>query len=258
MAEVGVCRLCGANGPLSFEHVPPRSAFNDSPAFLQTLEEWTSEAEGGVRSGKLQQRGFGGYTLCERCNNVTGSWYGSEYVKWARTVAPWVLAKPPFATVARLYLNSVYPLRFLKQMMTCLFSANSHKFAAQYPHLVDFVLYKDKRGLAPRYEAYLTLVLGSLRVSGVPSKATVGKGDLSLRRIEVLTEFAHTPFACRLLLDCSAADEVGQITQFAGYGYGDEVDLCLVLPVGEIHTPFPGDYRTQDEIRRARAADDLP
>jgi hypothetical protein len=25
----GVCHLCGVFGPLTFEHVPPRAAFND-------------------------------------------------------------------------------------------------------------------------------------------------------------------------------------------------------------------------------------
>jgi hypothetical protein len=27
--QLGLCRICGAFGPLSYEHVPPAAAFND-------------------------------------------------------------------------------------------------------------------------------------------------------------------------------------------------------------------------------------
>jgi len=31
----------------------------------------------GVAKGPIQQRGMGSYTLCNKCNNDTGHWYGN-------------------------------------------------------------------------------------------------------------------------------------------------------------------------------------
>jgi len=72
----GICHLCGQVKVLSFEHVPPEKAFNDKPAFLIPFEEAIHlgpDDEPQSRPRK-QQRGMGGFTLCESCNSNTGSW----------------------------------------------------------------------------------------------------------------------------------------------------------------------------------------
>jgi hypothetical protein len=38
--------------------------------------------------GKINQRGSGKHTLCHRCNNDTGGWYGRAYVEFARGLFP--------------------------------------------------------------------------------------------------------------------------------------------------------------------------
>lgn len=78
----GMCRICGKKGDLSFEHVPPQSAFNKTTVIEYTLESWTTKRK---VKGKQRQGGVGEHTLCEQCNNDTGSWYADEYVKWAKT-----------------------------------------------------------------------------------------------------------------------------------------------------------------------------
>lgn len=59
----GKCHLCGRIGQLTFEHVPPHSAFNDHPVLLLKFDEaLTVESERAPR-GKKAQRGSGAYTL---------------------------------------------------------------------------------------------------------------------------------------------------------------------------------------------------
>lgn len=41
--ESGTCRICGLSGPLTFDHVPPRSAFNNRPIL------WTAGTDVLVR-----------------------------------------------------------------------------------------------------------------------------------------------------------------------------------------------------------------
>ena len=80
----GRCRLCGNEGRLSFEHVPPRAAFNDRPILLYKFDEILDLGPDDTppEGGTVQQKGAGAYTLCERCNNNTGSWYGKHFVSW--------------------------------------------------------------------------------------------------------------------------------------------------------------------------------
>src|SRR5690606_19434915 len=78
----GKCHICGQFGDLSFEHVPPEAAFNNRPIRVKSGMQLVN-ADLDDERGRTQQRGAGGYTLCERCNSLTGTWYGSAYVDWA-------------------------------------------------------------------------------------------------------------------------------------------------------------------------------
>jgi hypothetical protein len=91
-----VCRVCRREeANLSYEHVPPRSAFNDEPTTVYGLQDWLERGDDeGMRGGRIEQRGAGGRVLCERCNNVTGSWYANELARAARAAARILLETP--------------------------------------------------------------------------------------------------------------------------------------------------------------------
>lgn len=58
---VGICHICGIHGPLSFEHVPPRSAFNDRPVAAMPFEQALHLGpDDKLPKGEVQQRGMGG------------------------------------------------------------------------------------------------------------------------------------------------------------------------------------------------------
>ena len=80
--RIGTCCICGRYGPFSFEHVPPRAAYNNFRVFEADVKCIVGGGWQALKnpSGKYSQRGAGKYTLCERCNNDTGAWYGSDYV----------------------------------------------------------------------------------------------------------------------------------------------------------------------------------
>src|SRR5580693_1774474 len=82
----GRCCICGTEGKLSFEHVPPRKAFNDQPLLFADKERLRSGGHPDEydTGGKEHQKGSGTYTLCEKCNNDTGGWYGRAYVDFAK------------------------------------------------------------------------------------------------------------------------------------------------------------------------------
>lgn len=54
----GVCHICGITVPLTYEHVPPRSAFNDEPADIFNYLDRASRDEAGNMSGGARQQGL--------------------------------------------------------------------------------------------------------------------------------------------------------------------------------------------------------
>ena len=83
----GECCICGTFGELTFEHVPPRAAFNDRRVFEAKLDsllggQWKPGTP--ITKGRYVQRGVGRHSLCGKCNNDTGTGYGQAYVDFAR------------------------------------------------------------------------------------------------------------------------------------------------------------------------------
>ncbi len=72
----GNCRICGIYTKLSllsFEHVPPRAAFNDCTAAGKQIFELINKDPDHYFEGKrhISQRDAGAHTLCEKCNYVS-------------------------------------------------------------------------------------------------------------------------------------------------------------------------------------------
>jgi hypothetical protein len=238
----GQCRLCGINGRLSFEHVPPQAAFNDKRVVKARMGEWFSDAKWSGK-GEYQQGGAGDYTLCVTCNNDTGTWYGAEYVEWVRRAFE-MLDRVPGGRLAPAGLvpvtfSGVRPLRFLKQAVTMIFSANGPGFAEKNEELVRFVLNREARHLPALYDVYLTLVRGQhARKVGVGGMLRFDSQDHVL-----LSEVAHPPFRIVLTIDSPPLKDHGRISHFGACGIDDEADVTLLLSTGEIYSPYPSDFR---------------
>lgn len=259
MAEL--CRICRKRKVDSFEHVPPRKAFNDQPSTSYGLEDWLAREEGGLKGGKVEQRGAGAAVLCQPCNSNTGSWYGSELVRAARSGAT-ILSQlpldefdeslePAYATVKFTQQPKIgpHPLRLAKQIIAMLLAMSQLDFSLNHPDLGDFVLDRERTGLDSRYQLYLALFAGpNARTTGVAARfnAITGKGD-------ILVEVAYPPFAYVMTVDSPPeAIETANITEMVDVGYKQMADLDLGMLVGFGHTPYPADYRTQAMVERDR------
>src|SRR5262245_60666479 len=107
----GACHICGEVTKLSFEHVPPRSAFNDRPILFQSGED-TLRAADPDEVTQIAQRGAGAHTLCPRCNNDTGRWYGGAFAEFAHQAMAVLHHTRGRATLY--YQFNLFPLRVLK------------------------------------------------------------------------------------------------------------------------------------------------
>lgn len=58
-----------------------------------------------------------------------------------------------------------------------------------------------------------------------------------------------------MTFDCPCPDpRLVDISSFAAYGYGESRSFDLRMPVLPIHTAYPTDYRTPQEVLKAAAA----
>jgi hypothetical protein len=151
-APEGNCHICGCYGKLTFEHSPPDAAFNDSPIVRANIREMLDRGSLDDLRWRKQQRGAGDYTLCAKCNSLTGHWYGAAFANWAHQGMEVAKATQGYPTL--IYRFNIFPLRVLKQVVCMLFTANGPLFRLAHPDLVKLVLNRDDNYLPPNVRLY--------------------------------------------------------------------------------------------------------
>lgn len=240
---IGKCHICGSVGPLSFEHIPPRRAFNDRPVIRAQFEDLVGLGPDEPISGQSKQRGMGEYTLCPKCNNDTGSWYGKDFVDWCYQGFE-ILVRSK-GNPSLIYLNYLFPLRILKQILTMFFSINAPEFRDANPDLVKFVLNRYYKYLSLKYRFFVYYNISSrLRCSSVSVML-----DINTHNLWVFSEMNYFPYGYVMTFDSRAPDQrLIEITHLSSYGYNEFRIMELKLPVLPTHLYFPGDYRTKEQI----------
>ncbi|MDE0313343.1 MAG: hypothetical protein OXM61_00445 [Candidatus Poribacteria bacterium] len=169
--KTGICALCNTkNVTLTEEHIFPgakRNRCNNLPfeatLFNDAISTPIVEGQSTMNLKELKKKGLvrhkqGGqsvYSLCKKCNNNTGSWYGNAYIDW----------KNQWDQIRKSYLNqnsksikgkiTFNPLRFLKQIVSCFISVDYLNHSGNpsiednlrniQPEFFDFVLDPQKR-----------------------------------------------------------------------------------------------------------------
>ena len=248
---IGVCHICGMSGKLSYEHVPPHSAFNDKPVLYTTLLKLMNKENLDGITGKKLQRGAGAYTLCERCNSLTGHWYGDAFADWAHQAMNITSATRRQTTL--LHHFHIFPARIIKQITCMFFSVNSPDFRLAHPALVRSVLNRDTKYWPSNMHLYAFYTMSDRsRSAGVTVRAdSIG----STMKFHTISEITFPPFGFLLTIDCTWPDKsLADISGFANFDYTDWVcGLTMRLPIMPIYTAYPGDYRSREDVLRQAA-----
>ena len=288
---IGYCSLCGSYGKLSYEHIPPEAAFNSSCVKMYTgaeLLENNTERMPWEFHGLTyiqQQKGSGKYSLCESCNNNTGSWYGAAYLDMAQLIAS-ALQHPEITTSQGIGVKDVYPLRFIKQILSMFCSVNDYESLYAYANpaqvpdkeqlspflrnivashdalyeasflmdeLRQFVLNRDAVGLNKKNFKVCMYLTRSPLIKFNSISASI---HLEENTYDIVSEITAAPFGFLLYvkpskkIKCHGID----ITTFSDFGYNDSCEVNFPVEILEMNTYFPADYRSKDEIEKAVAA----
>jgi hypothetical protein len=254
-SKFGQCHLCGFVKKLSFEHVPPQSAFNNRPIINPDIRRLLLGSHDDLShldrlKGPIQQRGAGAFTLCVNCNQRTGKLYAPSYGYWVRQAAR-ALVQSSFAPSVAISFD-VFPLRVLKQIACMFLSANSPRFQDVQTDLVRFVINQHALGFPShlRIYAYCTTSDRS-RQAGVTGVLNMEGGAL---RHHVFSEISFPPFGYLLTIDSDPIDSrLVDISQFGTFPYDQRATLTIPLRRLTVFTPFPGDFRSREEVHREAA-----
>jgi len=247
---IGACRLCQAVAPLSFEHVPPECAFNDQPVVALGRQDIFAIGPDEAVRGRIQQRGMGGYTLCESCNQKIGRWYGHAYKQWILQSA--TILQRSRGSVSLVHLNHLLPLRVLKQVAAMFFSVNVAGFADRHPELARFVLQPHSRFL-PRQFRFFVYYNVEGRYRALPVSALL---DIRTGKSSTFSEITYPPFGYVMTIESGPPDDrLCEITEWTRYMYNSFEVLPLAIPLLPTHTFIGGDYRSKDQIYREAGID---
>ena len=248
----GYCHICQKYGNLTFEHVPPHKAFNDRRAksiegneAIKLISEkdrmpWDTT---GLKY-KSKQRGMGIYSLCSSCNNLTGKYYGNEYIKFAQTMAKVIFDNDISGkSMIGVKLEGVYVSRIAKQVLS-MFCSTYPGFTKIYPIVKDLILDKDETIEDISKFRITMFILKEFKIgyTGLTAMA-YGNG-----KIKIVAEIDAYPFGFVLELEPKEDNPDLDITHFLSHKYDEKFDLEMGINIRERNIMFPTDFRTKEEI----------
>lgn len=256
MKNYGKCHICGKKTQLTFEHIPPEKANNsdDAHAILgdtlmnhigSTRQPWDLT---GLRYKNLQ-RGMGGYTLCEACNNNTGAWYADDYINFVNTIGYVLTNKVDLEKVkaVKIELKEMHPLRIFKQII-CMFASTMHaEFFDAHPALRDFILNKESTNFDPKKYRISMYILKEPHCGWSGLNAMLyGNG-----KIKTVAYMDLYPVGFILEIDPTedTFEYVSDITNMGtDFTYNDKGILGVTLNILERNTLWVGDFRSKEDI----------
>ncbi|MFD1628942.1 hypothetical protein [Pseudopedobacter beijingensis] len=153
MLTENTCVLCGDQTTLTFEHIPPQCAFNNTPIYVQNYEHLFNET--GYLFGKksVSNRGFGKKCLCAHCNNSTGNWYVKDFCEFTRQGVK-ILEQNvnPYITSGSYMIK---PLNVLKQILLMFVCADSSGVLNKHSGVTDYLLNRRSELFPQKINIYL-------------------------------------------------------------------------------------------------------
>lgn len=241
--QKGICRICKENKDLSFEHIPPKVAYNKNTKYysIPHIEILTSENILEFKpKGKLNQGGLGYYSLCQECNSFLGRTYVPAYS---------VLVNIGMDILSKYNVNFIhftaenqFPLKILKQVLSMFICINEPWYTETYPEILNFVKNPNETNLPEKYKIYTYL----------NNEGQIRNWGWTMTNIHgVICELTFPPFGFVLQIDNkNPITKMTEITQFKNYDLDEQKNIEFTLFRHPTHLPIPLDYRSLKEISK--------
>ena len=180
------CHICGKITKLTKEHFPPKAAYNNIPRKLvnSNILAMSVEDDWSMKNKRYKsyQQGISEFTLCERCNNLTGAMYGDAYSKVVKGVGYHIMQIPKEKRTGWVHIaiQQINCLAFFKQVLIMVCSVNYAEFGVKFK---DYLLDKSNKNFdTQRYKLSMYLHHGNM--------------DRMVSMCQILTPQTHTITKC--------------------------------------------------------------
>ena len=192
--ERGICRICGLEKELTYEHIPPRKSGNSAKVnaynldylyvdsekeLLENLDKYTFiKLVEGKKYTKQHQQGFGIRGTCGRCNSTIKAVYDQEYINLTQWVLQQITQEPNLISEAAKSVKiecpfEFIPLYFAKCVLAMFAVLYGEALFERYADLRDFVMNADSLSFdSSKYKLYMYLLKSQVLYKCEP--ATVG------------------------------------------------------------------------------------
>lgn len=245
--KIGKCHICSQHGALTFEHIPPKSAFNSysdliSYKFDGASKHWVPSKENPY--------GVGAYTLCASCNNNTGGTYGQAFCDLISTIADQTKSVTEYRKDVEVFYNG-FLHRVFKQIVTMFCSTNGPDFIGKHNGLREYLLDQSSERFPEGIYLYTYLVNRASKF------ATGCQGILNLRTNEsvVCSEILFWPLGYIMSSSELKSEDIKNakltnITHWAKYSINLRQKETIKLAKNYRLLMFPMDFRSKDEIEK--------
>lgn len=243
----GICHICGKYEKLSYEHIPPYAAFNNSKRKLSSFDTMLNDNTENRKPWDIEglkykqfQNGIGFYTLCENCNSFTGSKYGTIYSNFVRSIGIEIskIAKENRNCVLTFHIASLNLLAIFKQVLSMFCSLNTEQFGIAFK---DFLLDENCNDFPyDNYKIYMYLHAGKAD-RFIPFQSNI---NTKTGAVTVFSEISTFPVGFILYSMTDTTEFYGyDITSFSQCNYNFEYCMDIPIPFLECNTPFGLDFR---------------
>lgn len=156
----GNCAICGEYRKLSFEHYPPESAGNNKPIKRQKIENKFGFGNPHLTGTfTTAHKGFGANTICETCNNKTGSYYVNAYKDFVDQVNR-NFKEENNSNSKNLY--RIQPLNIFKQIIVIFLSIDAeNSFLRTKINVEEFIFNKHSKEFPTEFKLYMIPYFGN-------------------------------------------------------------------------------------------------
>jgi hypothetical protein len=243
-----MCHICGEERELTFEHIPPRRAFNSKPVAIQTILGLIKQSERGLAQAPplRLKRGMGKRSLCRRCNERTADHYGEAFADWTVQALRYV---DRVDGAGKLYVRfKIDPVRVIKQIIVmCLATAEFHD-PRLHETLRGLVLKPFERHIPPIYRFHVYLNPCSPDESRMVTNGGMVRLGEGLK-FWSLAEVAFPPMGYSWTttqqgIGSYPSDEgLCDVNHFADFQLGEKRDVWLQIPSRKPFGPSPLNFR---------------
>ena len=252
--QYGKCVICGKYANLTFEHVPPRAAFNKDRVKTYSADELFREENKNRLPWEFEglkytnnQRGTGGYYLCAECNSLAGTLYVNDYVHFVECLDYlWHKAYGINSSRISFELKEIRPLAIIKQIMIMFCDINQGLMGEK--SLREFILNQNSHTFDKnKFRIFIHLPMGVYERANALSYLIYSNPSVRMFQI---SELIFHPLGIALYKDLPKEYDVegAEITHFVDYNYEDKVSGEFCILILECNTSLPKDYRKKEEI----------